>query len=327
LFVPFDLQHFEAQVLSLESQALKGNPLGDPSLRHNYMLVPKERPANSPTYFHLSGYFSTGYQSFQSRSFEDNIPQWIDQDTAAGLMAPALHVFVEATTYWGGSQFIDSPGCGDYGQYILNELVPEVQAQFSCEGPNIVIGGSSGGYGALHLVSVENSPFQKAIAIAPDSYFQASLLPELFKIAPQLANFSGLGEIKKAIAAGELQKKRWFFSLVNVLAMAHCYSPSSALKEDDLQLPIDVFSGKVRDEIWQEWLQKDPVHFLKKRGQALKDKTVVLDVGKYDEYSLQMGVRQIHEVLKDQGLQVQCSEFSGTHRGLTARRRVQLRDL
>lgn len=322
---PYSLSNFNTTVLTVNSARLKGNPLKDSALRPNYVLSPLKAAKKLPVVFHLSGYFSTGYQSFHTRSLENNIIQSIDQLTGKAKIPKAHHVFVDAMTAFGGSQFINSPGQGKYGDYITEELCPAVFKSYSVDSKKCcVFGASSGGYGALHLVSGKKNPFNLAVAIAPDSFFEASLLPELFQMAPQLREYRSLAEIRKLMDSGELQEKRHFFSLMNVIAMALSYSPASALKGKMIKLPVDLESGKVDGSLWKTWLEKDPVRFLEKRKADLKGKTVYLDVGKYDNYSLQFGTRQIADILKKQKVKTIYNEFSGTHRGLSKRRLVAL---
>ncbi len=323
LSLPYELKSHNAFILKIDSQALKNNPLKDPSHRHNYVLAPKGDIENPPVIFHLSGYFSTGYQNFTAKTLNLNFVQKLDQQVVQKKAPAAVHVFVEATTYWGGSQFINSPGCGQYSDYILKELYPAVVEQFAVSSKatrTCVMGGSSGGYGALALVSVKGSPFGVAFATAPDSYFEASLLPELFKVAPELLKYKSLAPIKKKIAAGELQEKKSFFNLANALAMAHCYSPKEAFRKDFLEFPIDLHTGRVKSKLWKSWLKHDPVHFLKARKKNLQGKQLFIDVGKYDNFCLQFGARQIAEVLKEAKVKHSYTEFPGNHFGLSERR-------
>ncbi|NQZ18166.1 MAG: hypothetical protein HRT44_02750, partial [Bdellovibrionales bacterium] len=199
--LPFDLSAFEAQILKINSRVLKDNPLGDSHERQNYVMVPIGKVKAWPVIFHLSGYFSTGFQSFYIKTLSDNFVQKIDEKTKAGDFPKAIHVFVEATTFWGGSQFINSAGCGKYSDYILKELVTGLKKQFPVsDKPKdwCVMGASSGGYGALHMIS-QSDQFGLACAIAPDSYFQASLLPEILTAAPELMKYKKFSEIKKLL--------------------------------------------------------------------------------------------------------------------------------
>ena len=51
---------------------------------------------------------------------------------AAGGLAipPAIVVFVDAWTSWGGSQFLDSPALGPYHSYLCREIVPWIDAHY-----------------------------------------------------------------------------------------------------------------------------------------------------------------------------------------------------
>lgn len=321
--LPYTLKNHDFFDLVVNSEALKGNPLADPIARHNYVLVPKKTKDNLPLIFHLSGYFSTGYSQFQAKTLNENFVQKLDRLLGQKKIPQAIHVFVEATTYWGGSQFINSAGCGRYSDYILKDLYSAVKQHFpitSKASRQVVMGGSSGGYGALALISQKDSPFGVAFATAPDSYFEASLLPEIFHAAPELLKYKNFKQLRKQISIGEIQDKKSFFTLANVVAMAHCYSPQRAFKNDFIEFPIDLYSGELNKTLWKDWLKNDPVHFLKARKKNLTGKTIHLDVGKYDNFCLQFGTRQVAQVLKDSKVKHTYTEFPGNHFGLSSRR-------
>lgn len=330
LKLPLELKHHKVYDLQLDHASLIGNPLKDPSVRHNYILSPLGKHQGLPVIFHLSGYFSTGFHNFTPKTLNKNFVEKIDCDVGRKKMPKALHVFVEASTYWGGSQFINSFGCGSYRDAIIKDLVPAVQKTFHLQKHEkyyCVMGGSSGGYGALSLISDKKSPFSIAYAVAPDSYFEASLLPELFHAAPELSKYKNWTVLKKAIDLGDIQDKKSFFGLVNCVAMAHCYSPKEAFQKDYLEFPIDLHTGELNKVLWKKWLQHDPVVFLKKRAANLKKKQVFLEVGKYDNFSLQFGSRQIAQILKENRVKHQYSEFAGNHFGLSQRKILFLREL
>lgn len=327
LELPYALASHQSHNLVIESAALTGNPLGDSTTRHNYVLAPKGASRGLPLVFHLAGYFSIAQDNFRQKVLEQNFVQKIDGGVQAGIYPKAVHVFVDANTYWGGSQYINSFGCGNYQDYILNEVYPAVVDHFGASKKTCVIGGSSGGYGALSLVSTQDSPFAIAVAVAPDSLFAISLLPDLYKAAPELAKYKNITAIKNQIAQEEMQSKKSFFPFANAIAMAHCYSPARALSNDTLEFPIDLHSGVLNESLWQEWLQHDPLHFLDQRTTELKSKQIFLDVGKYDDFHLQFGTRQIAELLKTQNIAHKHKEFSGNHFGLGARKLHYLEEL
>ncbi len=329
LNLPYSLAAFDAFNLVIESDILKSNPLQDTHQRHNYVLVPKIK-GNWPIIFHLCGYFSTAFDNFYFKNLNENFVQKIDHSSFEKRMPLAVHVFVEANTFWGGSQFINSSGCGRYQDYILDELYKAVIENWPIDQKSLktcLMGGSSGGYGVLSLISQKDSPFNMGFAVAPDSLFEMSLLPEIFQAAPELSKYSNFTSLKKKIKAGEIQEKKSFFNLMNVIAMAHCYSSHECLGEDFIDFPIDLYSGQLKPKVWQHWLQHDPVHFLKDRMINLKNKEIHLDVGTYDNYHLQFGTRQIFEILKSHKIESTLSEFPGQHFGFTARKILFLESL
>ena len=330
LKLPLSLKEHRAFNLIIHSQVLIKNPLGDPSTRYNYILVPKKPTGTFPLIFHLPGYLSTGYESFYKKPLQLNFVEKTDQGVKHKKYPKAIHVFVEANTLWGGSQFINSPGCGPYEDYIIKELFVSLDKYFKISkqsSKRCVMGSSSGGYGALSLITSQKSPFGVALAVSPDSFFQASLLPELFKAAPELIKYKSFSKIRKEITTGDFQNKKTFFPLINTVAMGHCYSPKEAFKKDFLDWPIDLYSGELKPKRWRQWLQHDPLYFLKKRKNQLKGKSLYLEVGEFDDFSLQFGVRQIAGFLKTQGIKHQFREFSGDHSGLSQRRLLFLEKL
>lgn len=328
--LPYSLARHKAMNLIIDSPSLKGNPLGDPSERHNYILIPNGSWEHLPVVFHLCGYFSTGFQVFSPKTLERNFIEKVDQGVVAKKYPKAIHVFVEATTYLGGSQFINSHGCGNYQDYILKDLYPAIKEAFPVSDKkreNCLLGASSGGYGALNLISQKDTPFGVACAIAPDSFFEASLLPEIWQAAPEIMKYKSFSQLRKFIDKEELQGKKSFFTLANVVAMAHCYSPKTAFKKDFLEFPVDLYTGELNSKIWKEWMKHDPLCFLPKRLRHLGDKELFFDVGRYDNFSLQFGTRQIVGRLKTEKVKCHYSEFSGNHFGLSERRLLMLETL
>ena len=330
LKLPLSLKEHQTFNLIIHSQVLTKNPLRDPNIRHNYILAPKKSKGPMPLIFHLSGYLSTGYQSFYKKPFKANFVEKIDQGVRLKKHPKAVHVFVEAGTFWGGSQFINSPGCGLYEDYILKELFTSVEKNFEIskqDKKRCVMGASSGGYGALSLTAGKRSPFGTTLAVSPDSFFEASLLPELFRAAPDLIKYKSFSKIKKQLTKEDFQNNKNFFPLVNTVAMGHCYSPKEAFNKDFLDWPIDLYSGKLKPKRWKQWLEHDPLFFLKKKKDQLKGKSLYLEVGQADDFSLQFGARQMAHLLKTQGIKHEFREFVGDHSGLSQRRLLFLEKL
>ncbi len=314
----YDFKHFDLSVIELDSQVLKKNPLGDPTRRRHPVLIPKSRTINSklPVVLILSGYLGNGDFRFNLKAFEENQPQQIDRLVGSKKAPPALYVFVDAFTYWGGSQFINSALCGKYEDMIVKELVPKIKNEFPVDDIGkkwMVMGGSSGGYGALHLSSSHPKVFPWAIALAPDSLFEVSLLPELYEAQTEIANRGGLKEANRLHKKGKLLKSRNGFKVLNALAMSACYGTKKW--HDKLpHFPFNTDTLEIDVGEWKKWLEKDPVRFIPRRKKNVKLlKGIYLACGKRDQFQLHYGSRRIRTALKMMNAKNVYDEFDGGH--------------
>jgi enterochelin esterase family protein len=308
------LNHFNIYNLQLTSVKLARNPLGDPTLRNNPVLSPKAAVGKKlGLVFVLAGFAGNGTKYLADKAFEESFLQQLDNLLGHGKAPSAHYVFVDAWTFWGGSQFLNSKGTGAYEDYIVKELYPVLFAELLISpGKVAVVGQSSGGFGALHLASTYPKLFPFCGAFAPDCLFAASLLPDLYKAAPYLLKNNKYADLKTLHQKRLILRQKNGFAIINTIAMAACYSPSTVNKS--LDWPIDLKSGEPITATWNRWLAKDPVHFLKKRISKVRQlKGLFLEVGVRDEFHLQFGVRQIHNWLKTSKVRHAYSEFEGGH--------------
>ena len=320
----FDFKSFNIATLHVDSESLKGNPLGDTHLRKSPILIPKgDTPKGGwPVVFVLSGFAGNGTKAFNDKGFEQNYPQDIDDLASRGKAPLAVYVFVDAWTKWGGSQFINSSSVGKYEDYIACDMVATVKdfVEVSDRAESWAgVGGSSGGYGALHLGSRYPNVFGRVAAIAPDSFFEASLLPDIYKALPVIHKMGGLQEVIKSLEKGRLLNSRSGFSVLNAIAMCKCYLPAD--NKDGFEFPVDLDTGVRIEERWQKLKQQDPVVFLhERRDKVEKLASVYVDVGLFDQYNLQFGGRQIRQCLRPLNIELTYTEFEGSHSDLAKRR-------
>lgn len=322
----YDLPEFQISTLKIESESLKDNPLNDSHIRHNPLLYPKSQNSYKAVLF-LSGFTGNGVKNFNFRSFEPNFIEEVSTWTINQTISPMIYVFVDAWTLWGGSQFINSKGAGNYEDYIIKELVPQVEETLKGKNYEIsewaVMGGSSGGYGALHLSSKYPDIFKHCLAIAPDCHFEVSLKPEIYHAYPKIESWGGIDKIRTDLINGELKtNSRDFHTVMNVLGMAHCYSDLGFSGAPLLPLQRE---GEFDELLWQEWLKKDPLHFLPNRLDNLKKlKTLFISVGEYDQFLLQFGARKLRTLLLEKSVELTYEEFKGNHFDISTRRKKAL---
>ncbi|MCB0386117.1 MAG: enterochelin esterase, partial [Bdellovibrionales bacterium] len=174
--------------------------------------------------------------------------------------------------------------------------------------------------GALHLASTYPKIFPWVGAIAPDCFFELSLLPEIYTALPIISRYGGIREIVNLMKEGRFHTRRESHSVLNAIAMGLCYCPDPKRKGQVL-FPIDEKTGKLQSKIWEKWLEHDPLRFLKaRRKNVARLKGVFLDVGREDQFHLQWGARQLRELLKRQKVNHSYSEYDGNHFDIGTRR-------
>ncbi|MCK6471302.1 MAG: esterase [Planctomycetes bacterium] len=317
----------------VESLALKGNPLGDPHERRLPVYLPPgydEGQTRYPVVFLLAGYTGTGAMMLNEAAWEETIQQRMDRLIAARAVRPMILALPDCFTRYGGSQYIDSPATGNYGAHLL-ELVAHVDARFHTRAERdfrAVAGKSSGGYGALVSAMRHPGVFGLAADHCGDKYFELAYKPDFPKFLRAAARLGGLDGVKQVLADPAKMQPRGgdFFDLMNICAMASCYSPN-ARAPLGFDLPVDLYSGELDAEVWARWLAHDPVYLADdaKNLDALRGlRLLFLDCGKRDEFNLQYGTRILHRKLEAAGVNHHHEEFDGGHRGINYRYDVSL---
>jgi hypothetical protein len=312
--------------LVVESDVLAGNPLGDPARRPLYVYVPPNasEPGQYASVYVIQG-FTGQLDMWLNRSpFEPTMVERLDDLFGAGDLPPAVIVFVDAWTSYGGSQFINSASTGRYMDYLCDEVVPFVDSAYptaeSREHRGLT-GKSSGGYGAMVVPMLRPDVFGALASHAGDALFECCYQPDFPAVARQLRDdfegsygvfFDRLGE------AGRLDFDR-FGKPLESYGYAVCYSPDEADPGRAL-LPFDVETGRLVEDVWERWLAWDPVRMAPERGEALsRMKRIYLDAGKSDEWYLDLGAQAFAKELDTLGVEYTLDLFDGTHMGIQYR--------
>jgi enterochelin esterase-like enzyme len=139
----------------IDSELLADNPLGDSPRRPLWVYVPPGYDSSQqryPSVYVIQGY--TGHLAmWRNRSaYRQPFPETADALFTTDDVPPAVLVFVDAWTAYGGSQFVDSSGTGRYHSYLCEEVVPFVDARYRtlpAAAHRAITGKSSGGFGAM----------------------------------------------------------------------------------------------------------------------------------------------------------------------------------
>jgi S-formylglutathione hydrolase FrmB len=322
--------------LVVSSDLLAGNPLGDSAQRPLYVYRPPGvEPGDDrqlPAIYVIQG-FTGQVDAWLSRTaFEPNFVERLDAMFSAGECPDAVVVMVDAWTSRGGSQFVNSSATGPYMDYLCDEVVAFVDGRYPTAADRDhrgLTGKSSGGYGAMVVPMLRPDVFGALASHAGDALFECCYQPEFPLTARILRDhFDGSWEVfYERLAAADHLQFDLFGPPMNAYAMGCCYSPDPARPGEPL-LPFDTGTGRLIDDIWQQWLAFDPVRMAPERADALRSmRRIYLDAGRGDEWYLDLGAQAFAGELDKLGVQHTLELFDGKHGGLQYRYPGAIREL
>ncbi|KAB2347755.1 alpha/beta hydrolase [Actinomadura rudentiformis] len=310
------------------SDLLRDNPLGDPHERPLWVYVPPgyddDPERRYPTVYVIQGF--TGHvEMWRNRMpFRQPFPELADAVFARGEAPPAIMVYVDAWTSYGGSQYLDSPGTGRYHSYICDEIVPWVDARYRTladRDHRAISGKSSGGYGAMITPMLRPDLFGALATHAGDALFEYCYMSDFGDVVRHLRAYEGdimnwWNDFKSRVSFTKEEDGK----LLEVLG----YTASYTAREDgSLELPFDTVTGVLRPEVWQRWLDLDPVRMVPRHADAmLSQRAIWIDGGTRDEWYLDVAAQAFRQALLDAGVKedvIHFELFDAAHGGIDYR--------
>jgi hypothetical protein len=319
----------------VHSELLEGNPLGDPPQRPLYVYTPPgvaQRDAPVPSIYVIQGFTGQLDMVLSHSAFEPSVVERVDAMFAAGDCPDAIVVFVDAWTRRGGSQFLNSTGTGRYLDYLCDEVVPFVDAHYPTHADRDhrgLSGKSSGGYGAMVVPMLRPDAFAALASHAGDALFECCYLPDFPAVARQLRDrFDGSWEVfHQRWADAEAFDFATFGKPLEIYGYACAYSPDPARPGEAL-LPFEAATGRLREDVWRQWLELDPVRLAPVHADALRSmRRIYLDAGRSDEWYLDLGAQAFAQELGRLGVEHSLELFDGRHGGIGYRYPGAIREL
>jgi hypothetical protein len=119
--------------VTIESEALKSNMLGDPSVRVVDVYVPAGHDGQGlPLLVNLVGFTSSGLSQTNWAGFHENLPERLDRLIGEQRMPPVVVAFPDCFTRLGGNQYINSASMGAWEDFLLHEMLPAIEQRFGC---------------------------------------------------------------------------------------------------------------------------------------------------------------------------------------------------
>ena len=310
----------------IDAPSLRGNPLGDPHERPLWVYVPPgyddEPDRRYPSVYVIQGYTGQITMWRNRSAYRQPFIETADEVFARGDAPPAIVVYVDAWSKYGGSQFVDSPGTGNYHSYLCNDVVSFVDERYrTLDAPRHrgIMGKSSGGFGAFITPMLRPDLFGGLASHAGDALYEHCYLKEFADATRFLRDYDGdvwkwWADFTSRVAF----TKKADNTLIMTLGVAACFSA-----DDDatVRLPFDAKTGVVIPELWERWLAWDPVRMVPSYAEALRGLVAIwIDAGKADEWYLDLGAEaMVAELAKIGVTDVHFELFDGTHMAIEYR--------
>jgi S-formylglutathione hydrolase FrmB len=323
--------------LVVQSERLAGNPLGDPVRRPLYVYrspgVVRDPPAGGvPAVYVIQGFTGQLDMWLGRTAFEPTFVERLDAMFAAGDCPDAIIVLVDAWTSRGGSQFLNSSSTGAYMDYLCDEVVRFVDERYptlASREHRGLAGKSSGGYGAMVVPMLRPDVFGGLVSHAGDALFECCYQRDFPVVARELRDrFDGSYEVFfERLADTDHFDFSQFGKPFEMYGYACVYSPDPSRPGDAL-LPFEPSTGRLVDDVWELWLEHDPVRMAPGHAGELRGmRRIYLDAGKGDEYFLDLGALAFAQQLTKLGVEHSLELFDGGHGGIGYRYPRAIREL
>lgn len=319
------------EIAQVESPALRESLFGDPVVRDAPVYLPpsydSDRQRRFPVVYCLHGFTGTGRGWLNGGPLQRTLPERIDRLITERRCDEVILVMPDGWSYFGGGQYVNSVANGRHEDYICEDVVGAIDRTYrtvaDAAGRGIA-GKSSGGFGALTLAMHRPDRFSAVACHSGDMYFELCYKPDFPKFLKAVERAGGLDAFVHAYPESAWQGASPG-DVLSILGMAAAYSPNPERPPYFCDLPLDLFTGELDQEVWGRWLTFDPVHTVSEFAQALRAlKLLYFDAGTRDEFHLQFGARILNHRLKALGIPFQHEEFDGGHLNIDYRYEISI---
>ena len=328
----FERPKGKTETIAVDSKALRGNLLGDPSVRNVAVYLPEgydESGEPLPLFVDLVGFTGSGFSHLAWKPFGESVPQRVDRLVAAGRMGPVVAAFPDCFTSLGGNQYVNSLATGMWEDFLVGEMLPALEDRFHVRkgaAGRAVFGKSSGGYGSI-VHGMKHADTWGAVAChSGDMAFDLVYRNDFPKVLDRLAKFDR--DYRKFLDHIESVEKidGDDFHVLMTLAMAATYDPDPKGYKG-IRLPVDLETCELDEERWAAWLAHDPVRMVHREDcldNLRRLQGLYIDCGFKDQYHLHYGARRFTGTLDEAGIEYRYEEFEDDHSSVDYRMDVSL---
>lgn len=328
----FERPQGRLESFEIESTAIANNTLGDPSRRTVAVYLPEgydDSQDSYPLLVDIVGFTGSGLAHLSWKPFGENVAQRVDRLVAEGKMGPAIIAFPDCFTTLGGNQYVNSSVMGNWADFLIEEMVPELESRFRVKPGRDhrgLFGKSSGGYGSILHGMLYAEHWGAVACHSGDMAFDWCYRGDFPKTLMHLARNGGSIEAFVSGLAEKTKISNDDMHTLMVLAMATSYDPAPELPYG-VRLPVDMETCEMDDTLWSRWLTWDPAQLIEREDvqENLRSlRGLFIDCGSKDQYALLYGARTLKRRLEKLGIDHHYEEFPDNHSSIDYRMDVSL---
>jgi len=317
--------------ITIDSTALSGNMLGDPTSRQVVVYVPEgyeQGQDDYPLMVDLVGFTGSGFSHVGWKAFWESVPHRVERLMEQGEMGAAIFAFPDCFTSLGGNQYINSLAMGAWADFLITEMIPTLESRFRIRRGRehrAVFGKSSGGFGAIYHGMRYGDAWGAVACHSGDMGFDRVYAVDFPKVVAALERRGGIQGFLDHIA-GQNKLAGVDFHVLMSLAMAATYDPDPDGPKG-IRLPVDLHTCVLDPERWAAWLAHDPVVMIEEAScqDGLRGlRGVYVDCGDRDQYHIQFGSRQLVNRLAALQIDHRWESFEDDHSSVDYRMDVSL---
>ena len=300
--------------LEVPASALTGNLLNTPIIQSAVVYLPPSYDAQPdrrfPVLYLLHGIFD------DSGVWIENVgvPAILDRLILEEELPELIVVMPNAGNKYGGGYYRNSPVSGNWADYIADNLVEHVDAQFrtlSDASSRAVVGHSMGGYGALNLAMTRPDVFSVVWALSPCCLTPTEDLGFGNDAWRRAASIQGPEDIQSLVNSED-------FYPIAILGIVTAFSPDVDAAPIYGDFPFDIVRGEVvlDDIAFDQYRDRFPVRQVRNAKENLRSlRGLGMDVGIGDQFlHIPAGTLEFSQQLGEERIPHVLELYAGDHR-------------
>lgn len=306
-----EYKEFTIRKYSIKSKSLLNNFPKDP-VKRDIITIERNIRDDTPALIGLAGFFGSS-QNFLNHSYlGHDFLSVLRNISVTGKIGSFLIILPDTMTSYFGNQYINSTAVGNYEDFISKDVVQFIKEKFGNKKIGL-FGKSSGGFGSYTLGARHPEKFSGFIDVAGDSGFEYCYLRDFPAAISELSSKTP-GKFMKDFANNP-HPNHSELNTMNVIAMSAFYSPNRASKLG-FDFPFDQRYHTLDQQVWERWLTLDPLRNVEEFRESLSDEKIILQVGRRDEFSINIGMNGLSKKMDKLGITHSYKEYDEGHMGI-----------